>query len=209
MRIDWDGPWIRKQFLILAHIIVFCNLLWRLASRGRAFGVLKLLREFHFLVGKRHGVRFWLVIIWWGFWMAGWCCMCRCSGETVDHLLKHCVVAREVWDFVFRSFGVTWVLPGRVKELMSGWRNWFGKNRSEVWNTVPLCLMWTLWQECNHCTFEDIENPIDKIIEVFMDSLFDWSCAQGVNSSPSLGAFLESLEFSIKHYFTYKKKGAY
>ena len=42
-----------------------------------------------------------------------------------------------------------------------------------------------------------------------MDSLFDWSCARGVNSSPSLGAFLESLEFSIKHYFTYKKKGAY
>ncbi len=128
--------------------------------------------------------------------MAGWCFMCRCSGELVDPLLLHCVVARAVWDFVFYSFGVTWVLPGRVKELMFGWRNWFGKSSLKVWNLVPLCLMWTLWWERNLRTFEDKEDPIDKIIEVFMGSLFDWSRVQGSNSSPSLGAFLDSLDLS-------------
>jgi hypothetical protein len=42
--------------------------------------------------------------------MVGWCSMCRCNGETVDHLLLHCPVARELWSFVFRLFGVDWVI---------------------------------------------------------------------------------------------------
>jgi hypothetical protein len=30
-----------------------------------------------------------------GLVMVGWCCLCRCSGETVDHLLLLCLVAAE------------------------------------------------------------------------------------------------------------------
>ena len=41
----------------------------------------------------------------------------------VDYLLLHCGVAMEVWSFVFRSFGVNKVLPGRVVELLFGWWN--------------------------------------------------------------------------------------
>ena len=46
-----------------------------------------------------------------GYVLAGWYCMCRCCGETMDHLLLHCQVARTVWNFIFRSFGISWVLP--------------------------------------------------------------------------------------------------
>lgn len=35
-----------------------------------------------------------------------WCCMCKRTGETVDHILLHCDVARELWLFVFSLFGV-------------------------------------------------------------------------------------------------------
>ena len=28
-----------------------------------------------------------------GYQLAGWCCMCRCDGETISHLLLHCSVA--------------------------------------------------------------------------------------------------------------------
>ena len=64
--------------------------------------------------------------------MVAWCCMCKCSGESVDHLLLHCGVAREVWNFIIRSFGVSWVLPERVMDLLFGWRNWWGKTSSGV-----------------------------------------------------------------------------
>ena len=40
-----------------------------------------------------------------------WCIMCRCNGETVDHLLLHCSKAYWLWSLVFRSFGISWVLP--------------------------------------------------------------------------------------------------
>jgi hypothetical protein len=64
--------------------------------------------------------------------MADWCCMCRCSGETVDHLLLHCNVAYELWSFMFHFFGIQWVMAGRVVNLLFGWRNWFGKHDSGV-----------------------------------------------------------------------------
>ena len=35
-----------------------------------------------------------------------WCIMCRCNGETVDHLLLHCDKAYWLWSLVFRSFGI-------------------------------------------------------------------------------------------------------
>ena len=32
--------------------------------------------------------------------------MCKQSGETIDHLLLHCEVARELWVSIFRHFSV-------------------------------------------------------------------------------------------------------
>ncbi len=58
-----------------------------------------------------------------------------------------------LWNFVFQLFGVVWVLPGRVKDLLFAWRNWFGKHDSSIWNMVPTCLMWTIWIERNHRIF--------------------------------------------------------
>ena len=46
-----------------------------------------------------------------GFDFVDWCIMCRCNGETVNHLLFHCEKAYQLWSLVFRSFGISWVLP--------------------------------------------------------------------------------------------------
>uniref|UniRef100_A0A2N9G322 Vacuolar protein sorting-associated protein 13 VPS13 adaptor binding domain-containing protein n=2 Tax=Fagus sylvatica TaxID=28930 RepID=A0A2N9G322_FAGSY len=79
------------------------------------------------------------------------------GGETVDHLLLY-------WSFVLRSFGVDWVLPKKVVELLFGWWSLFGKEEasSDVWNLVPPCLMWTIWRERNCRSFEDIESLVDS-----------------------------------------------
>ena len=82
--------------------------------------------------------------------------MCRCKEETVDHLLLHYPQEFRLQSFAFRSFGIQWVLPGRVVDLLFGWHNWFRKHSSDIWNLVPLCLMWTVWRERNRLTFEDL-----------------------------------------------------
>lgn len=75
-----------------------------------------------------------------GYALVGWCYMCRCNGELVDHLLLPCSRVA-LWSNVFCSFGIQWVLAGWVRDLLFGWRNWFGKHSSDIWNVVPFCLM--------------------------------------------------------------------
>jgi hypothetical protein len=36
--------------------------------------------------------------------------MCKKSGESIEHLLLHCEVARDLWSSLFNMFGVVWVV---------------------------------------------------------------------------------------------------
>ena len=125
-----------------------------------------------------------------------WCIMCRCNGETVDHLLLHYDKAYRLWSLVFRSFGIFWVLPRAVADTLFGWWNWPGKQVSSIWNLAPLCLMWCLWKGRNRRTFEDMESSDDQLLAFISGSLFDWSRAWGLTSSDSLPLFLSSLLYN-------------
>jgi hypothetical protein len=46
------------------------------------------------------------------------CCMCKRDGESVDHLLIHCDVASALWSVIFSHFGLAWVMPRRVPDLV-------------------------------------------------------------------------------------------
>ena len=81
-----------------------------------------------------------------GYSLVSWCCMCQHCGEIVDHLLLHCDIASGLWNVVFAAFRIHWVMPKMVAELLFGWQNWFGKCSSAIWNLVPLCLMWLVWE---------------------------------------------------------------
>uniref|UniRef100_A0A2N9ISC3 MHD domain-containing protein n=1 Tax=Fagus sylvatica TaxID=28930 RepID=A0A2N9ISC3_FAGSY len=102
-----------------------------------------------------------------GFVLAGWCFMCKNAKQTVDHLLLHCWVARQLWNFVFLFVGIDWVLLLHVSNLLFGWWNWFGKRPSGVWNLIPSWLMWTIWRERNKRTFENMETPVAKAVALF------------------------------------------
>jgi hypothetical protein len=49
------------------------------------------------------------------------CCMCKCNGESVNHLLLHCDVAYALWSALFTRFGLSWVIPRRVSDLFACW----------------------------------------------------------------------------------------
>ena len=48
-----------------------------------------------------------------------WCCMSKRSGETIDYLLLHCFMARELWTMVFSLFKVQWIMPKSVLLLLA------------------------------------------------------------------------------------------
>ena len=50
-----------------------------------------------------------------------------------------------------------------------------GKHNSNIWNLILGCLMWIVWMERNHCSFENMEKTLDELKVSCQCSLFEWS----------------------------------
>ena len=79
--------------------------------------------------------------------LANRCYLCCCNAESVDHLLLFCPITHSLWMYMLRLFGIDWVMPGLVEELLFSWFHWLGKHSSDIWDLVSGCLMWTIWSE--------------------------------------------------------------
>ena len=87
--------------------------------------------------------------------------MCKCNGESVDHLFLHCLVAMDLWSMVFGLFGVSWVMSQSVVGIQAYWQGRFGRHQNGyIWLIVPHYLLWCLWKERNSRCFEDNERSI-------------------------------------------------
>ena len=95
-----------------------------------------------------------------GFILVNRCCLCCSNTESVDHLLLLCPIAHSLWMYMLRLFGIEWVMPGSVVDLLFCWYHWLGKHSSNIWDLVPGCLMWTIWTERDRRTFEDEEKTV-------------------------------------------------
>ena len=68
-----------------------------------------------------------------------WCRMCRSDGESVNHLLMHCSVAQELWNMILNMFGVSWVMPRDVVDLLACWAGKVGKDEARA-----------IWKKCEN-----------------------------------------------------------
>ena len=79
-----------------------------------------------------------------------WCCMCKMNGKSIDHLLLHYEVMRKLWCYILNLFGVEWIMPRQVNDLLNSWGGQVGCSPvKEVWRLAPMCLMWCLWRKRN------------------------------------------------------------
>jgi hypothetical protein len=101
--------------------------------------------------------------------------MCKKSEESIDHLLLHCDVARELWSYFLTLFGVEWGMPRRVLDLLNSWVDLLGCGQANtIWRQVPLCLMWGLWREMNAWQFEDVETSVLELHRNVLNTLYLW-----------------------------------
>jgi hypothetical protein len=125
-----------------------------------------------------------------------WCCLCKSSGESVDHLLLHCSLAWELWSMVFGLFGVCWVMPGQVLQLWAGWQICVGDTKNlVVWRMVPHCVMWCLWRERNARHFEDSDRSIVDLKLLFFQTLYEWVNSLGFCSINSITELIDYCSF--------------
>jgi hypothetical protein len=127
-----------------------------------------------------------------------WCCMCKEAGESIDHLFLHCHTARELWALTFSMFGVSWVLPRHVVDLLACWTGRAHRGRSAtIWGLIPHCLMWVIWRERNARTFEDLENTIQDIKHCFLSMLLEWVNASDISHFNSLYELINSCQLNV------------
>ena len=52
-------------------------------------------------------------------------------------------------------------MPQRIVELLACWKGQYARCcNGEIWNAIPLGLMWILWREWNRWTFEGLERSM-------------------------------------------------
>ena len=121
-----------------------------------------------------------------------WCYMCKGCGESVNHLLLHCPIASEIWSMIFCLFGICWVMPQRVADLLDCWSCNFRRHCNiVVWRIVPHCLMWCIWRERNSRSFENCEQSILDFKSFFFSTLLEWCLVLPSFSCISLFGLLE------------------
>lgn len=102
-----------------------------------------------------------------------WCCMYKLNGESMDHLLLHCIIAKDLWDLSLCLFGVTWLMPNSIIAMLASWKGKLGNHRSgKLWTTALSCLMCCLWKEWNLCTFEGKKLPLPPLKFLFLKMLY-------------------------------------
>lgn len=77
----WESIWIARVPWKVAFFVWIA-----------ALGKIPTIDNFH----KRH-----ILIV------VDWCCMCKSSGESIDHLLLHCSMETDIWSRVLKLFGLT------------------------------------------------------------------------------------------------------
>ncbi|KAG6730525.1 hypothetical protein I3842_01G084500 [Carya illinoinensis] len=110
------------------------------------------------------------------------CCMCRNRGESVDHLLVHCEVARGLWNEIFSSLELGWVMPETVVAILASWTDLKGIQQIKlIWKIIPIYIMWCVWQERNEQTFENKERSMEELKAFIFRTLCTWAIAINFN----------------------------
>lgn len=82
---------------------------------------------------------------------------------------------------VLTLFGISWVMPKDVVELLASRPGKFRKYRDGViWNMIPHCLMWGIWTERNAHIFEGAERVIHELKMSFFQTFLGQENASGV-----------------------------
>jgi hypothetical protein len=79
----------------------------------------------------------------------------------VDYLLFHCEIIGALWNTIFSSIGLAWIMPSRVVDFFACWKAPGGRFQLDVVRKmIPPCLMQCLWRERNSRSFEDRERRL-------------------------------------------------
>ena len=117
---DFVGILMAVRSLILGPFIIRFEMQLLPLFPGREFGKLRFLKWWLFFMWTvAHGQILTLDnLMLCGRPLANRCCLCCNNAESVDHLVLFCPIAHSLWMYMIRLFGIEWVMPGSVVDLL-------------------------------------------------------------------------------------------
>lgn len=83
-----------------------------------------------------------------------WCPLCNVEIESPPHLLLHCSISWYVWSQIVNWWGLVWVCPYSVYDLMCWWfANKFKSVEKGCWEICFYAVLWSLWLQRNKIVF--------------------------------------------------------
>jgi len=124
------------------------------------------------------------------------CPLCDQEDETIDHLLVHCVFAREFWFRLFRQVGLHNLSPQPSELSFHAW--WEKVSSSFVdglmrqgVNSLIILGAWTIWNHRNGCVFDGANPNLAGALIIAGEERRMWSAA-GARGLSFLSALLPS-----------------
>ena len=84
-------------------------------------------------------------------WCWKTCVLCVTLVKNADHLLSHCPVAVELWNFIFVALGDT----NNGRNIASASALKFQDFQEKSLEHYTWCLTWNAWRDRNGSTFEE------------------------------------------------------
>ena len=66
-----------------------------------------------------------------------------------------------------------------------------GRKRKKIWNSIPLCIFWTVWKECNRIAFREGSLAIHRLKNSFVYNMWRWNRLYLGDEASSLLGFLK------------------
>ena len=129
--IDGGGVWKAMEDLMFAHTLRFCEALLMPFFPWKSIWWAKGPKRFAFFVWRATWGK---IITYDGLWREAiaWLIGAVYVGEVGRLSVVALWCCTWSMAFVFSMFGVHWVILKSVVDLLSGWRNWFGKHSTFV-----------------------------------------------------------------------------
>ena len=96
-----------------------------------------------------------------------WCCLCKTTSESVDHLFHECSFTKLVISHISSSLGIPffWKEANYILNVSS----WFSKGNNLIY--LPLLLTWEIWLTRNKCLFENKLPDIHFVVHTIREQL--------------------------------------
>lgn len=110
------------------------------------------------------------------------CYLCPQDEDNAEHILVHCVYAREVWHECFEALHLTTRRPTADDNLMDWWlevRQGFRRADKRGFDTFVIAVAWALWKQRNARVFSRIrqqKTPLE-LVNVILSEVQEWRSA--------------------------------